>query len=92
MISVRIRQLEELNDLSSQVCEDHVTDGNSNYTALCPDNTWEQWYVTLQPGCVNNHKQEQRYTRCSHCKFAEKMIKGGIVKIKHKRRPDLKFP
>ena len=55
MISIRIRQLEELSDLTSQVCDDAAV-GNSNYMTLCPDDSTieNNECVMPQPGCINS--------------------------------------
>ena len=60
MISVRIRQLEELNDLTSHVYDDDATVGNSDYITLCPDNSTSRNTedVILQPGYVNSGNPE----------------------------------
>ena len=42
-ISIRIRQLEERNDLTSQVCDVDATVGNSKYRTLNFDDYWIQW-------------------------------------------------
>lgn len=38
-----MRQLEEYNDLTSQVYDVDATAGNSNYKALNSDDCWVQW-------------------------------------------------
>ena len=43
VISIRIRQLEEHNDLTSQVCDVDATVGNSKYRILNLDDYWIQW-------------------------------------------------
>ena len=55
MISISIRQLEELSDMTSLVCDDAAV-GNSNYVTLCPDDstTADNECVMLQPRCINS--------------------------------------
>ena len=60
MISIRIRQLEEFNDLTAHHHDDDITVGNSNYMTLHLDysTSGNSTYVILQCGYINSGDQD----------------------------------